>query len=138
MHLLVLLSLLLVTPTPPTVTLTITTSVEKSGNLHVAVYDCEEGFADGLTIASAVRPTGGGTVSLDITLPETGNYVLAAFHDLNDNGKLDTNLMGVPTEPYGFGREAPSKWRAPNFGEVSTKVEGSGVETILLKKWKEY
>jgi uncharacterized protein (DUF2141 family) len=31
-----------------------------------------------------------------------GQYALFLFHDENDNGTLDHNLLGVPTEPLGF------------------------------------
>ena len=35
-----------------------------------------------------------------------GTYALAVVHDENMNGKLDTNLLGVPTEGYGFSNGA--------------------------------
>ena len=34
-----------------------------------------------------------------------GNYAIAVFHDLNGNGKLDRNLIGLPSEPYGFSND---------------------------------
>lgn len=124
---------------PQTLNLTISTSVEKEGNLHLAVYDCDEGFVSRKEVVSLIRPTSGAPVSLEVQLPASGDYVLAAFHDLNGNGELDTNLFGAPTEPYGFSKEPPSKWREPRFGEIATTVvPGSGVIKIELKKWKEY
>ena len=36
------------------------------------------------------------------------------FHDENDNGELETNLFGMPTEGYGFSNNA-----RPNLGPVS-------------------
>src|SRR5687767_10723404 len=35
-----------------------------------------------------------------------GTYGLSAFHDENDNGKLDTNFIGLPTEDYCASRNA--------------------------------
>jgi uncharacterized protein (DUF2141 family) len=35
-----------------------------------------------------------------------GSYAIVAMHDENANGKLDTNLVGVPTEGYGASRNA--------------------------------
>lgn len=121
------------------ITVTFTSSVAKGGNLHLAVYDSDRGFVSREEVLSLVEPTNGEPVSLEVSLPEAGEYVLAAFHDLNGNGELDTNLFGAPTEPYGFGRRAPSKWREPLFAEIATPITGpaSGVH-IELKKWKEY
>ena len=29
-------------------------------------------------------------------------YAISVYHDINENGKLDKNMIGIPTEPYGF------------------------------------
>ena len=49
-----------------------------------------------------------------------GSYAIAAFHDENGNGKMDANVVGIPTEAFGFSREArgafgPPKWDAATF-----------------------
>jgi uncharacterized protein (DUF2141 family) len=43
-----------------------------------------------------------GTQSVVFTNLEPGTYAIIAFHDENDNGKLDENGWGVPTEGYAF------------------------------------
>ena len=48
-------------------------------------------------------------------LPE-GDYAVAAFHDANGNGKLDT-MLGVPREGFAFSNNPPLRPRAPNFAE---------------------
>lgn len=140
MQILTLLSFLLLgSSTPKTVSLTITTSVASKGELHLAVYDSELGFQTREELLSFVRPTTGQTLSLELQLPAAGDYVLAAFHDLNGNGELDTNMFGVPTEPYGFSQAPPTKWREPEFKEIATSITSDGASaTITLKKWKEY
>jgi len=30
-----------------------------------------------------------------------GTYAIACYHDENDNGKLDTNFLGIPKEGTG-------------------------------------
>ncbi|MCB0636110.1 MAG: DUF2141 domain-containing protein [Lewinella sp.] len=67
-----------------------------------------------------------------------GRYAVAAFHDLNGNGKLDTNLLGIPQEPYAFSNGAAAKWRSPSFQEVSTELPAGRHElTLVLKSWSE-
>ncbi|MEM6770698.1 MAG: DUF2141 domain-containing protein [Bacteroidota bacterium] len=139
MYLLAWCLLWLLPPAPQTVNLTIATSVEKPGNLYVAVYDNEQAFAEREAVVSLVRPTNGQPISLEVRLPAAGDYVLAAYHDLNGNGELDNNLFGAPAEPYGFSKVPPSKWREPRFDEIATTVNPeSGMISIDLKKWKEY
>lgn len=139
MKLLVIFSILTFSASPRTVSVTITTSVEREGELHLAVYDSDRGFQSREEVLSVVRPTTGSPLSVELELPAEGAYALAAFHDLNGNGKLDTNVFGVPTEPYGFSKVPPSKWREPAFAEIATPFKGDGLEaTISLRKWKEY
>ena len=47
-------------------------------------------------------------------LPE-GDYAVSVFHDLNSNGRLDSNVIGIPTEPYGFSNDAAGNFGPPSF-----------------------
>ena len=110
------------------------------GTFYVAAYDSAEGFesedfvSNGATNPDREAPRG----NVDLDLPEAGHYVLAAFQDLNGNGELDRNILGVPTEPYGFAKVPPSKWRSPSFEEVATRVEGTDEVRIEVRPWSEY
>jgi uncharacterized protein (DUF2141 family) len=55
---------------------------------------------------------------------QPGEYVAVAFHDRNQNGKIDSNFLGVPTEPFGFSNDVRPQmlpiprtptWRATAF-----------------------
>ncbi len=65
-----------------------------------------------------------------------GTYALAVIHDENLDGKLATNLMGVPTEGYGFSTDAKAVFGPPSFDAASFSYDGDGQElqlTITLK-----
>lgn len=65
-----------------------------------------------------------------------GSYAFAAFLDENNNKKLDKNLVGVPTEPYGFSKEPPSKWRLPTWEEAKFEHrQSSKTHVVSLKRW---
>ncbi|MBB4079468.1 uncharacterized protein (DUF2141 family) [Lewinella aquimaris] len=110
------------------------------GKVYVAVYDSPDGFENEESISTASRELTASAQSAELALqvPTEGDYVIAVFQDLNDNGTLDRNFIGVPTEPYGFGKLPPSKWRAPEFGEVATTVAGGGRMKIEVRHWREY
>ena len=130
--------LALTSPPPQSVELNVTSTAAKAAPLHVAVFRTAEDFAADKPIVGLIEPMQDGRKTVTVELPAAGDYVFAAFHDLNDNGKLDRNFFGVPTEPYGFTKEPPSKWRSPEFGEVATSVGDIGRASIQLKRWNEY
>ena len=45
-----------------------------------------------------------------------GKYAIKLFHDENNNGELDTNFLGIPSENYGFSNNAKG-----NFGPASSE-----------------
>jgi uncharacterized protein (DUF2141 family) len=46
-----------------------------------------------------------GRVEFRVRNVQPGRYAIAVFHDLNGNGKLDRNFIGLPQEPYGFSND---------------------------------
>ncbi|MBL7981411.1 MAG: DUF2141 domain-containing protein [Flavobacteriales bacterium] len=61
-----------------------------------------------------------------------GTYAIKAFHDIDRNGKLDTNFMGIPKEPYGFSNDAMGTFGPPSFEQAAFKV-GTGTSTARFK-----
>ena len=54
------------------------------------------------------------------------------FKDLNANGKLDSNIVGIPTEPYGAIRHARGRMGPPAFEDAAVDVQGDTALTIHL------
>ena len=44
-----------------------------------------------------------------------GKYAVRYYHDENMNEKLETNLVGKPTEGYGFSNNVTGKFGPPPF-----------------------
>jgi uncharacterized protein (DUF2141 family) len=60
-------------------------------------------------------------------------YAVSIFQDENDNGKLDTNFLGIPKEGWGFSNN-PHVMRKATFEEAKFPVEQTDVAiTIHLK-----
>jgi uncharacterized protein (DUF2141 family) len=65
-----------------------------------------------------------------------GEYAFAIFHDENNNGTMDQNLVGIPSEPFAFSKKPPSKFRLPKFDEVKFNFQKEQLKiTAELKKW---
>lgn len=91
------------------------------GSIRLAVFKSAEDFdAEKNAIYERVVPlTSREDVFLNIPLSTDRRHAIALYHDLNNNGKLDRNLMGIPKEPYAFSNNPTSKWQAPTFAEIS-------------------
>lgn len=53
-----------------------------------------------------------------------GVYGLSGFHDENNNGKLDTNIVGMPVEDYCASRNARGTLGPPSFEDAKFKYTG--------------
>ena len=52
-----------------------------------------------------------------------GRYAVNAFHDENGNAELDTNMLGLPSEGFGFANDAMGVMGPPSFAAASVLVE---------------
>ncbi len=130
------------TSAPTSIAVTLSTTAKQKGCIRIAVFASVDAYASEESVHSTVTPLSKEQATpLTIELPvlPMGEYAIAAFHDVNDNGKLDRNIFGVPSEPYGFVRDPTSKWRAPKWEEIAFQLDEVGAPlTINLRKWKEY
>ncbi len=89
-----------------------------TGDLIVYVYDAQEGYLkdNRHIVAEMTLSTFTLNPACRFSLPP-GRYAVVAIHDLNKNGDLDTNILGIPTEPWGVSQGARPRFRAPTFEE---------------------
>ncbi len=68
---------------------------------------------------------------------QQGVYAVYVFHDENMDGKLNTNLFGIPTEGYGMSNNPRKRAGKPGFDETDFHVNPP-VTTIEIKMiyWK--
>jgi len=103
------------------------------GAVAIALYDSAESFdsRSGAVAAGRVRPTDGAASWTIWESLAPGRYAVAAYHDLNDNGRLDRPAIGPPTEPYGFSNDARGTFGPPRFDKAAIVV-GPGPRTIEI------
>jgi uncharacterized protein (DUF2141 family) len=113
--------------------LELTIAVRNSdGQVLVAVFDSAETFAkEGKEVAGVSAAIAGGTARTVIGGLKPGRYAVVAFHDENSNGKLDTNLLGIPTEGYGFSRDARGIMAPPRFEAAAFDLPETGATQTL-------
>lgn len=64
-----------------------------------------------------------------------GKYAFRYFHDRNNNKKLDTNWIGIPTEGYGFSNNAKGKFGPPAFKDMLFEVNKDATVTCSPVYW---
>lgn len=87
---------------------------EIKGDVMVAVFNQKGQW---LKHALVNKKIAASQLSLSVqfdNLPE-GDYAVSIYHDLNSNGRLDSNMIGMPTEPYGFSNDAAGNFGPPSF-----------------------
>ncbi len=94
-----------------------------NGHISVAVYDKSESFLkfDRVFKSDSTRAKKGIT-KIDIDNLPPGEYALAVFHDVNGNNHLDTNFLGVPTEPFAFSRGKMRTFGPPSFKDCVLSI----------------
>ncbi|PSR13976.1 MAG: hypothetical protein DA408_13820 [Bacteroidetes bacterium] len=111
------------------------------GSLHLAIYDDPADFEQQkAAIFDQIIPvTSTREVRLMVPFMANQAHAIAVYHDLNDNGKLDTNAFGIPKEPYAFSNNPSAKWQKPSFLEIAFRpqqVMHTGIR-LELKRWEE-
>ncbi|MET0266686.1 MAG: DUF2141 domain-containing protein [Duganella sp.] len=91
------------------------------GKVNVAVCDKEHFLKDCAYSGSAPANAAETVVKID-SVP-AGTWAVLAYQDENQNNKLDRNLLGIPSENYGFSRAARGKFGPPGFTDAAIEVQ---------------
>jgi uncharacterized protein (DUF2141 family) len=105
------------------------------GKVLFALFNKENGFPGNAKKAFMIREIAAIKGSVQIAFEDipAGTYALAVFHDVNNDGELNTNLLGIPKEDYGFSNNARPGYRAPTFKEAAFRFEKSSAISVTIK-----
>lgn len=105
-----------------------------TGTIACALFESSVGFpADYLRSATNLMSIKirGKQASCDFQDIAPGTYALAVVHDENMNGKIDTNLLGIPTEGYGFSNDAKALLGTPSFSAARFTYDGRNLDMTI-------
>lgn len=85
-----------------------------SGTIYIAIWANEKNWPDGKPFRELST-----TAELDVTtarveIPQ-GTYAVSVYQDINDNGQMDNNALGMPKEPWGVSNDAPARFGPPKW-----------------------
>jgi len=100
------------------------------GKIYVGLHDKEENFLK-VRCKEAVAEIIDNSVKVVFNDVNSGEYAVSAFHDENDNHKLDTNFIGIPKEPIGISNDAKGFMGPPKFKDAKFTVDSD--KTIQIE-----
>jgi uncharacterized protein (DUF2141 family) len=97
-----------------------------TGNIMFQLFDENE-----KVLMQEMSPVKDLKCSISVRNLKPGKYAVRYFHDENLNGKMETNMVGKPTEGYGFSNNVVSNRAMPLFEEWLFEL--SGDKKMILK-----
>lgn len=95
---------------------------QKKGTVRIALFDAPDNYllkpVDSLTILANTDPP----IAVFENLAP-GRYAFALFHDLNENGELDRNWLGIPSEPFAFSNNSMGRFSEPSWEQASFELK---------------
>lgn len=102
------------------------------GTMMVAVFDSPKTWdAEKTPVESAKSSVTGPRMRFVFANMAPGTYAVKLYHDENDNGKLDTNMLGIPSEGYGFSNDKRMMGE-PDFNQSMFVIDGETALQITL------
>lgn len=101
--------------------LEITGLKDASGDIYIAVYDSDDDWLGDETVMQQkvviAEALDGELVLSELQLPP-GEYAFSIFYDVNNNGELDTNWIGIPKEPVAISNNARPSFGPPSYEDA--------------------
>lgn len=114
----------------------VTNLENKKGQLYIGWYGSADAFMkpQKTALAKVVPVQAKDEVIVEFDKVPAGRYAISVFLDENGNEDLDTNLVGIPKEKYGFSNNVLPAMRPATYEEAAFEVKNApGSLSIKLK-----
>ena len=116
------------------VTIIVTGAATDFGSIKIAIYQSESTFNQTeLAMLSETVSIVDGEATWTVPLQLPNKIAVAAYHDENSDNELNRNQLGIPTERYGFSRNARGLTGPPSFKqtEIDTPAAGGTINIFI-------
>lgn len=115
-----------------TVTINFKGMKSDKGNLYIALYNKSDDFLK-KPLKGFIAKVVDKKATLTLKDISTGIYAVSAFHDVNENKKMDTNFFGIPKEPTGMSNDAKAFMGPPKYEDAKFNVNKNITISINIK-----
>lgn len=103
------------------------------GVMMIALYNSADGYNNNTNTFSGQKiAVTQNTLSVNFGDVPAGDYAIKLYQDENENGEIDKNLIGIPTEGYGFSNNGGAMGQ-PDFKDATFSVMDKTTITIHLR-----
>lgn len=118
--------------TPKQLSITIHNIYPVKGDIYIAIYDNDDDYMDIEKVAfRKIVPIESEVQTIILNIIPAGEYAVSVFQDIDENGELNTNSIGIPNEPFGFSNDARGRFGPPKF--KNAKFAFPGTQEISIK-----
>ena len=106
-----------------------------NGNVKIALCNSDANYQNHKSpfIGKTIPINNNNAVIVFEDLPE-GEYAIKAFHDEDANDDLNTNILGIPVEDYGFSNNARGMFGPPSWEDAKFRFsDDNKVIEIVIK-----
>ncbi len=103
--------------------------VEGQGSIKLAVWGSAEAYFKAPLVLRQIKAQGA-VMRVPVCGLDAKEIAITVYQDLNDNGKMDRNSLGIPSEPYGASG-TPPMFSAPTW--ETTKLVWVADQTIEIR-----
>lgn len=115
-----------------TITIKIKNVKEKTGSIHLALYNNSEVFLKDDVYRFAKTPASSDEVTIVLTGIPFGEYAISIFHDENANDKMDMFMGLLPKEAYGFSNNVVGNMGPPTYDQSKFRVDKKDYELFII------
>jgi uncharacterized protein (DUF2141 family) len=87
---------------------------DTTGTIRVGIFKDEDTFLKDAFVGKVIKAAKGDLTVVFENVPD-GIYALSVIHDENKNGKIDSNMIGIPKEGFAFSNDAMGMFGPPSF-----------------------
>jgi uncharacterized protein (DUF2141 family) len=114
--------------------ITIKNIKEPKGSIRVGLFNDEDKFLKD-PFDGKVVDVKGTEVTVVFENLKPGDYAISVIHDENANGELDSNVMGIPKEGFGFGNDAMGMFGPPSFDKAKITLTDKPQTQVIKMKY---
>jgi uncharacterized protein (DUF2141 family) len=91
----------------------------RMGQVIISVFNDSASFLENPLLRLTKKVDTSDSLTFTFSNLARGRYSISAFCDLNSDGELNTNFIGIPIEPVGFSNNAKGSFGPPSFADSS-------------------
>ncbi len=108
-----------------TVTVEVSGVDGKTGKLFLNVFDSKKAWLKKPMLNESVM-VDGDSATFEMRL-SPGRYAFHVFHDVDNNGKMKSNFIGIPKEPTAVSNDAKGRFGPPKFKDAAVTIGDEAV-----------